>query len=433
MPRSTAASPTGPGGVAAAAEHRVGPVAAQQARGGAERERRLGRRARRLQRVRARDALDAQRIELVAGGRHQLGLGALAAGEADVGALSPQRVGDRDRRNHVAGRSARRDHDPGGALTAAVHRAQVRRAAAGDVQQQAHRAQQDDQRRRARRDERQRHAGERRESEDGVDVEQRLAQDQAGEAAGEQLRVGALRVAGGPQPRVPDHAVQAQQRADSRQPELLADHREDEVRVRLGQVEDLLHRLPRPEPEQPAGADRDLALDGLEAGAGGVRPRVDERSSAASVRSGSISANTSTRNAPTPTTRPSWRSGSPAATSIAASVSPITSAVPRSGCLRISSIAAPPTPSTGPATPRRLRAIRGRALRTAAVCSTSASFITSDGWNVSGPAPSQRRAPLIRTPDVRDQHEHEHHERDRPGSAARACARRRGRGARAGA
>ena len=42
--------------------------------------------------------------------------------------------------------------------------------------------------------------------------------------------------------------------------------------------------------------------------------------------------------------------------------------------------------------------MRGRAARIAATCSTSASFITSDGWNVSGPAPSQRRAPLICRP-----------------------------------
>src|SRR6185503_18610156 len=127
-----------------------------------------------------------------------------------------------------------------GAVTAALHSAQVRRSAAGDVEQQPHRAQQHDQRRRAGRDERQRHAGERRETENGVDVEQRLAQDQAGEAAGEELRVGALGVAGGPQSRVPDHAVEAQQGADSRQAELLPDDGEDEVGVRFGEIEDLL-------------------------------------------------------------------------------------------------------------------------------------------------------------------------------------------------
>ena len=33
--------------------------------------------------------------------------------------------------------------------------------------------------------------------------------------------------------------------------ELLADHREDEVGVGLGQVEDLLHRLPGPTPKRP--------------------------------------------------------------------------------------------------------------------------------------------------------------------------------------
>src|SRR5687768_3721598 len=111
----------------------------------------------------------------------------------------------------------------------ALHRAQVRRSAGGDVEQQPHRTQQHDQRRRSRRDERERDAGERREAEDGVDVEQRLAQDEAGESAREQLRVGALGLAGGLQPGVPDHAVQAQEDADPRHPELLSDDGEDEV------------------------------------------------------------------------------------------------------------------------------------------------------------------------------------------------------------
>ena len=97
------------GHVAAAAEHGVG--AAYEPAGGRERGAGLDDRAGGLERVGARDALDLQRLERVAGGGHQLGLRALAAGEADVGALSPQRVGDRDRRNHVAGGSARRDHD----------------------------------------------------------------------------------------------------------------------------------------------------------------------------------------------------------------------------------------------------------------------------------------------------------------------------------
>src|SRR5688572_261142 len=107
--------------------------------------------------------------------------------------------------------------------------ARVRRAPAGDVEQQAHRAQQHDQRGRARGDERQRNPRQRGEAEHGVDVEQGLAQDQGGQAAGEQLGVGALGVLRGPQPGVPDHAVEEQQAADTGDTELLADHGQDEV------------------------------------------------------------------------------------------------------------------------------------------------------------------------------------------------------------
>jgi len=47
--------------------------------------------------------------------------------------------------------------------------------------------------------------------------------------------------------------------------------------VRLGQVEDLLHRLAEPDAEETAGAERDLTLDRLEAAARRARPRVEER------------------------------------------------------------------------------------------------------------------------------------------------------------
>ena len=115
-------------------------------------------------------------------------------------------------------------------------------------------------------------------------------------------------------------------------------------------------------------------------------------------RYGSRIAKISTRQAPTAATSPSWRSGIPAATSIAASVKLMTSAVPRSGCAAISSTAAAPTPITGPAAVRRLWASLGRAAMIDAECRMSASFISSAGWNCSGPAPIQRRAPLILTP-----------------------------------
>ena len=72
-------------------------------------------------------------------------------------------------------------------------------------------------------------------------------------------------------------------RAD--QAELLADHGEDHVRVRLGQVRDLPDALAEPLAGEPARADPDHRLDDLEAGALGVAPRVEEAEDArAAVR-----------------------------------------------------------------------------------------------------------------------------------------------------
>ena len=100
------------GDVAAAAQHGVGAVRSTMPARGADRRARAEHRARRLQRVRARDALDAQRLQLVAGGGHELRLGALSAREDDLGALSPQRVRDCQCRDDVARRPAGGDHDP---------------------------------------------------------------------------------------------------------------------------------------------------------------------------------------------------------------------------------------------------------------------------------------------------------------------------------
>src|SRR4051794_10647108 len=83
-----------------------------------------------------------------------------------------------------------------GVLRAICDGYEVRGAAGGHVQQQPHRAEQHDQRRRAGGDERKRHAGQWREAEHGVDVEQGLAKDQRGDAGGEQLGVGTLSLTG---------------------------------------------------------------------------------------------------------------------------------------------------------------------------------------------------------------------------------------------
>ena len=65
----------------------------------------------RAQRLAAVQRLHLQRVQLVPRGRHQLELGALAADERDVGAVSSQRVRDRDRRNDVTGGPAGADHE----------------------------------------------------------------------------------------------------------------------------------------------------------------------------------------------------------------------------------------------------------------------------------------------------------------------------------
>ncbi len=58
-------------------------------------------------------------------------------------------------------------------------------------------------------------------------------------------------------------------REGAEQAQLLADHREDEVAVRVGQVEELLAALHQADAGDAAGAHRDQALDDLVAGARG--------------------------------------------------------------------------------------------------------------------------------------------------------------------
>ena len=91
------------GDVPAAAHHDVGPHVAQDAMRGADGADGPHGGARRLERVAAAQALDADRAQLVAGGRDELGLGPLPADEDDLGALSPQLVGDRYRGDDVTG------------------------------------------------------------------------------------------------------------------------------------------------------------------------------------------------------------------------------------------------------------------------------------------------------------------------------------------
>ncbi len=100
------------GDVAAGAHHRVRAQASQQTTRTRQRQRGAQKSAQRAQRVRAAQPFNRDRVQLVTGRRHELGLGAAAADERDLGALSPQRVGHRERRHDVPRRPAGRDHDP---------------------------------------------------------------------------------------------------------------------------------------------------------------------------------------------------------------------------------------------------------------------------------------------------------------------------------
>ena len=208
---------------------------------------------------------------------------------------------------------------------------------------------------------------------------------------------------------------------DARQAELLADHGEDEVGVGLGNVEDLLDRRAEAVAEQAAGADRDLALHRLEARAATRGPTGPGTRSAARAGRARRSRTAAPAIAPTPATRPSWRIGRPGGDQHRARASRRSPGRCRGpAAARSAAPPRPPTPITGPAT-RSQRARRSSAARaiTAAMCRTSASFMISLGWNCSGPAPSQRRAPLTRTPTPGIWTSTQHHEGAR--AAARPC------------
>ncbi len=92
------------------------------------------------------------------------------------------------------------------------------------------------------------------------------------------------------------------------------------------------------------------------------------------------------------------RIGIPAAINSAQVVNAITIAVPRSGCVTTSRQAPPTTNSSGFIRSCRSFTRPGRLASSVAAYSTSASFISSEGWNCSWLGPIQRRAPFTSTP-----------------------------------
>ena len=145
---ATAAAPDRPGDVPAAAHHRRRAAASRRiaARRARPRRPRAPRRAAAFSGLRAAQPLDRDRSQLVAGRGHELApRRARRPTKTTRGAVSPQRVGDRQRRHDVPRCPARCDHVRLGHRRGIVPIAPpvtARRcdgAPAGDVQQQAHR------------------------------------------------------------------------------------------------------------------------------------------------------------------------------------------------------------------------------------------------------------------------------------------------------
>ncbi len=148
-------------------------------------------------------------------------------------------------------------------------------ATPGDVKEDADADERDDEAGPAVGHERQRDSGQRREPQHSREVDRRLAADERGEPGGEPLSERILAVERDFQARPREEGVGQDDDGRADEAQLLADHGEDHVGVRLGQVVDLLHALAEPVPEEAAGAEPDLRLHDLEAGA---RRRVQPRS-----------------------------------------------------------------------------------------------------------------------------------------------------------
>ncbi len=133
-----------------------------------------------------------------------------------------------------------------------------------------------------------------------------------------------------------DDAEADQHAGGADEPELLADHRVDEVGVRLGQVEQLLHAGHQALAEDAAGADGDQRLD-----ASGSRRRADPPRGSRTRAAGGAGSRRSSARCRAPAARPARRrpdTGSSARrrTPSAPTMSSSEIAVPKSGCSRIS-------------------------------------------------------------------------------------------------
>jgi hypothetical protein len=145
-----------------------------------------------------------------------------------------------------------------------------------DVKEDAHGSEADYEARAAVGHERERDSGQRSEAHDRAHVDGGLPADERRDSRRKPLPVRIAAVKRDIEARVGEDRERGDHARRADEAELLADDREDHVRRSLRKVVDLLHALAEADAEYASGAERDHRLDGLEAGALGIVPRVEE-------------------------------------------------------------------------------------------------------------------------------------------------------------
>ena len=116
-------------------------------------------------------------------------------------------------------------------------------------------------------------------------MQNRLQRHQAGATHGQKLAEAVRSPARDTEADKHDRDVHADQHQDTQEAPFLSDHGEDEVVMRFGQEAELLAPLTDPHAGQAAGAESEEGLMHLEAGAGRIRRRIQERLDARSAKS----------------------------------------------------------------------------------------------------------------------------------------------------
>jgi hypothetical protein len=147
---------------------------------------------------------------------------------------------------------------------------------AGDVKEDADGQEGDNQARAAVRDERKGNTGQRSQSEHGCEIDHGLPRHERDEPSRQPLPEGIGARERDPETGIGKGGIGGDHGGHSQKAELLADDREDHVRVRLREVVDLRHSVTQADAEDAAGSHSDQRLHGLEACALRILPRVEE-------------------------------------------------------------------------------------------------------------------------------------------------------------